>query len=340
MGKYHKYYDVYATYSARELSALLKEFSQLVRMGEYKGIPYGTWQKFSNELKYANPDTMYEVGSCDGEVYIDHPFSDFSITLTEDLGLAQYLDSELQWNAPEETGYYTASGAYVPKRVYTANGRKIEKENENMKGLNFDFGPCTNDGIKMSMYGIAIRNAAGSYVSYNKQTGDIIDVDLLNFDGGQFLFKMPVPVKDIKVGDVVIHNKTAMFVTETKDGKISVVDIRAGEIKSIIPTKSMFGFDFVTKIISIMDAVSGAPSPNEPFGNMLPFLMMQDGKMDKNMALALMMSQGNCGNLAGNPLMLYLMMGDGKGSNDMLPLALMMSGNFGQAAPQAPATMQ
>ena len=84
MGKYRKYYDVYATYSARELSALLKEFSQLVRMGEYKGIPYGTWQKFSNELKYANPDTMYEVGSCDGEVYIDHPFSDFSITLTED----------------------------------------------------------------------------------------------------------------------------------------------------------------------------------------------------------------------------------------------------------------
>ena len=176
--------------------------------------------------------------------------------------------------------------------------------------------------------------------STNKQTGDIIDVDLLNFDGGQFLFKMPVPVKDIKVGDVVIHNKTAMFVTETKDGKISVVDIRAGEIKSIIPTKSMFGFDFVTKIISIMDAVSGAPSPNEPFGNMLPFLMMQDGKMDKNMALVLMMSQGNCGNLASNPLMLYLMMGDGKGSSDMLPLALMMSGNMGQAAPQAPATMQ
>jgi hypothetical protein len=131
-----------------------------------------------------------------------------------------------------------------------------------------------------------------------------------------------------------------MFVTTVDKGNVGVVDISAGEIKSIIPTKSMFGFDFVTKIVSIMDAVAGAPSPNEPFGNMLPFLMMQDGKMDKNMALALMMSQGNCGNLASNPLMLYLMMGDGKSSNDMLPLALMMSGNFGQAAPQAPATMQ
>jgi hypothetical protein len=331
-----KYYDVYATYSAKELSAFLKEYSQLVRMGEYKSIPYGTWQKFSNELKYASSYTMYEVGGCDGEVCVSNPCSDFSVTLTEDLGLAQYLTRELWWGASAETGYYDVDGIYVSK---TENSRKIEKENENMKGLNFDFGPCTNDGIKMSMYGIAIRNAAGNYVSYNKQTGDIIDVDLLNFDGGQFLFKMPVPVKDIKVGDVVIHNKKAMFVTTVDKGNVGVVDISAGEIKSIIPTKSMFGFDFVTKIVSIMDAVAGAPSPNEPFGNMLPFLMMQDGKMDKNMALALMMSQ-NGGNFATNPMLMYLMMSDGKNSNDMLPLMLMMGGNFGAQAPVVPQQME
>ena len=197
-----------------------------------------------------------------------------------------------------------------------------------MKGLNFDFGPCTNDGIKMSMYGIALRNAAGNYVSYDKKSGDIIDVDCLNFDGGQFLFKMPVAVKDIKVGDVVIHNKTAMFVTSVDNG-VSVVDIRAGEIKTIIPTKSMFGFDFITKIVSMFDAVSGAPSPSEPFGNMLPFLMLQDGKMDTDTMLAMMMMNGKT-DFTSNPMMLYFLMGkDGKNSSSLLPLVFMMSNSNG-----------
>ena len=94
----------------------------------------------------------------------------------------------------------------------------------------------------------------------------------------------------------------------------------------------MFGFDFITKVVSVLDAVQGAPTPNEPFGNMLPFLMLQDGKMDKNMALMLMMNQGN-NVFANNPMMLYFMMGNDGKDCDMLPLMLMMNGGF--AAPAA-----
>ena len=360
MGKYNSKYSYICDYTGASLYNMLKEYSHAVHRKEHEPIPYAKWRILSDELKNAKPTDKYEVGcNEDGDVYIQS--NSFSMDLPSYWGLAKFLVDDIswtvdmhtpvksagyfdpwgEWHESEEEGFYTASGAYVPKRVYTSNGRKIEKEkeNENMKGLNFDFGPCTNDGIKLSMYGVAIRNAAGNYVSYNKQTGDIIDVDCLNFDGGQFLFKMPVPIKDIKTGDVVIHNKKAMFVTTVDKGNVGVVDISAGEIKSIIPTKSMFGFDFVTKIVSIMDAVAGAPSPNEPFGNMLPFLMMQDGKMDKNMVLALMMSQ-NGGNFAANPMLMYLMMSDGKNNNDMLPLMLMMGGNFGAQAPVVPQQME
>ena len=72
-----------------------------------------------------------------------------------------------------------------------------KKGNNKMKAFNFDFGPCTNDNIRMSMYGLAVKNAAGTWVSYNPESKEIIDVDVFNFDGGKFLYKMPVAIKDV-----------------------------------------------------------------------------------------------------------------------------------------------
>ena len=86
------------------------------------------------------------------------------------------------------------------------------KENNTMKNFNFDFGPCTKDNVRMSMYGLAVKNAAGTYVSYNANTNEIVDVDILNFDGGKYLYKMPTAVKDITTGDVIIHMHKPMFV--------------------------------------------------------------------------------------------------------------------------------
>lgn len=300
-------YDCYANYTRAEFDKLFRTFGKQVNSRMWNPLGYSTWKRLDNFLKSIDDKVMFSVGCRDGKVEIYS--KNFELLLEKGCGFAQFLCEEMMY----DESCWDEDNSLEKKNV---------KENEDMKGFNFDFGPCTNDSIKMSMYGIALRNAAGTYVSYDKKSGDIIDVDCLNFDGGQFLFKLPVAVKDIKVGDVVIHNKTAMFVTSVENG-VSVVDIRAGEIKTIIPTKSMFGFDFITKIVSMFDAVSGAPSPSEPFGNMLPFLMMQDGKMDTNTMLAMMMMNGKT-DFASNPMMLYLLMG--KDSKDsLLPLAFMMN---------------
>lgn len=203
-----------------------------------------------------------------------------------------------------------------------------EGEKTKMKGFNFDFGPCTNDQVRMSMYGLAIKNASGEWVSYND--GQVVNVDVLNFDGAKYMFKMPVAVKDIAVGDIVIHNRVPMFVESVENG-IHVVDIRAGEKKEILPTTNMFGFNFVTKIVSMFNAFQSSPTPDQPFGNMLPFLMLngEDGKsMDSDTMLMFMMMQNQSGstNVFANPMMLYFLMKD-KGGNDILPWMLMMNQN-------------
>lgn len=215
---------------------------------------------------------------------------------------------------------------YYAKKVN--ENKNDEGEKTKMKGFNFDFGPCTNDQVRMSMYGLAIKNASGEWVSYND--GQVVNVDVLNFDGAKYMFKMPVAVKDIAVGDIVIHNRVPMFVESIENG-IHVVDIRAGEKKEILPTTNMFGFNFVTKIVSMFDAFQSSPTPDQPFGNMLPFLMLngEDGKaMDSDTMLMFMMMQNQNGsaNVFANPMMLYFLMKD-KGGNDILPLMLMMNQN-------------
>ena len=217
------------------------------------------------------------------------------------------------------------------RKVFNEEWNK-RKENDKMKFGNFDFGPCANDNVRMSMYGIAIKNAAGTYVSYDAASGEIIDVDVFNFDGGKYMFKLPVAIKDVKVGDVIIHNRTPMFVVGFAEntGDLIAVDIRAGEKKTIMPMRNMFHFDFVTKIVSLFD-MNGVtqPSSDMPFGNMLPLMMMSDDNKDMDMKDILMMSMlANGGNMSNmNPMLLYFLAfdeADGTSMKDKLfPMMLL-----------------
>ena len=208
------------------------------------------------------------------------------------------------------------------------------KEKENMdtnKMFNFDFGPVDSH-IRMSPYGLAIRNADGRYVSYASNCGNIVDVEIFNFDAQKFLYKMPVPVSQVAVGDVVVHMRKPMFVREVKGNVVSVVDIYNAEAKDILPVKSPFGFNFITKIVSLID-MSGA-NAETPFGNMLPLLMMGEGQDFKDI-LPLMLMTGNTGafgDMNQNSLLWFAMMSDKGNMNDMLPFLLM--GNMFQAPTQ------
>lgn len=203
-----------------------------------------------------------------------------------------------------------------------------EKEKDSMmKGFNFDFGPCTGDNVRMSMYGLAVKNGNGEWVSYNASTKQIVNVDILNFDGRKFMFKMPVAIKDIAVGDIVIHNKVPMFVIGVgeENGAVIAVDVRAGEEKKILPTTSPFGFNFVTKVVSMFTAFENTPTPDAPFGNFLPFMLMgEDGASDIDPLMIVMMMQNGGANAFSNPMMMYFLCGD-KMKDNMLPLMMMMN---------------
>lgn len=208
-----------------------------------------------------------------------------------------------------------------------------KKENTAMK-FNFDFGPVNSSMVHLSMYGLAVKNKAGTWVSYDAASGDIMDVDVLNFaEGSKFLYRMPVAIKDIAVGDVIIHHGVPMFVVAiaSSGAYVTAVDPIAGERKDVMLTKSPFGFNFVTKVVNFLGNLGATASNDNPFGNLGLMLMLGDNK-DMGDLLPLMLMTGNSCLDMSNPLMMYALMGD-KGSDNLLPLMLMMNSQ----KPAAPA---
>lgn len=196
-----------------------------------------------------------------------------------------------------------------------------KKENNEMKFGNFDFGPVDSN-VRMSMYGLAIKNSAGTYVAYDEKSKQIMDVDILNIDGAnKFMYKVPVALREVRSGDVVVHARKPMFVQAIMvDGRLRVLDIYDGEEKTIVPARSPFGFDFITKVVSLID-FSSANCTN-PFGNMLPLMLLSDSKSgDTDDLLPLMlMTSGNMD--MSNPMMMYFLAGNR--TNDPLALAMLM----------------
>lgn len=332
------------TCSSNEFESYMRGFQDSIdTCGRYERIPYPQWR---------------ELRLMDGKVEITYlPISDSIVirhkdkTLTysvEDSSFGEYLYSELfdgqedvymnsygeLVTSEDATKTFYSLADYMKDKEKEPTSKNIitnKKENKTMKGFNFDFGTCAGDNVRMSMYGLAVKNAAGTWVSYNPKDGNIIDVDVFNFDGSQYMFKMPVALKDVAAGDIIIHNRTPVFVTDvTESGKISAVDVRAGEEKFVIPTTNMFGFNFVTKIVSMFNAIGDAPTPDAPFGNMLPFLMMGDSEDIDPMMMFMMMQGSNKGtsDMFSNPMMMYFLMKDSDSNMDkMLPLMFMMNGN-------------
>lgn len=226
--------------------------------------------------------------------------------------------------APSNWGTVAISSDVDSLRKEIDNVRKnidklTKKEKENKTMFNFDFGKVTSDAVRVSMYGVAVKNVDGRYVSYDKATHSVMDVEILNMPAGDFLYKMPVAIKDVKAGDVVIHNRVPMFVVETHESTMKVIDIREGTEKEIYLTKSPFGFNFATKVVSLMDMTGTKADESNPFGSMLPFMLMGDNKDFDPMMLMLM---GNGKFDMSNPMMMYFLMKD-TNHKDLLPLLMM-----------------
>ena len=320
---------------------IMEDFRKKVHdSGEYDRIGYPQWKKlmaaakiyvYYNELTKTFEITLYNSY---GKFEDYTSFKVDEATLTGKKTFGDYLATYVVHIPDEEekqqlsTNYNTST--YITNTYIKPETTKKENNKMDNKIFNFDFGPIKGDSIRMSMYGLAVKNRDGNYVAWDRVNENIMNVDILNFNGDGLMYKMPVAIKDIKDGDIVIHNKVPMFVLEVFDKSLDVIDIYSGERKSIILSRSPFNFDFATKVISIIDfgAMSGdTPSEDNPFGNMWPLLMLGDSGSIDPMILALMCaSKGGCA----NPMMMYALLAS-KGNNDnLLPLIFMMNGgSFG-----------
>ena len=204
---------------------------------------------------------------------------------------------------------------------------ELKKEKEmttNNLVKNFNFGPVSDNHVRMSPYGLAISTSAGTWVAYNAANSEVIDVTEFNFNMSKWIYAMPVALSAIAAGDILVHNGKYVFVREVNnDGTINVLDYVTSSVMNILPVKSPFGFNFYTKICPLVDISNMTANADNPFGNMLPFLLMGEGKDFDPMMLMLM--NGNT-DFTSNPMMMYALM---KGDNGKIdPIVMMMMNNF------------
>lgn len=221
---------------------------------------------------------------------------------------------------------------FNPKPTTTTTTTTAEKEFNNMKKIfGTYFGKFDTAFIAMSLYGMAVKDTTGRHVTY--KDGEIMDVSEFIIPNMNYFFAMPTAISAICVNDIILHqDKPMMCIKGNEDGSIRAIDFTTQEIKDIMPKKNPLGFNFVTKVVcpfgenSFMMEGFGADSSN-PFGNMLPMMMLMDGKSgtkDNSDMLMMAMMMGNDGDFTSNPMLMYMMMKDGGADFDPMMLMLMM----------------
>ena len=183
---------------------------------------------------------------------------------------------------------------------------------------NLEFGKINTNAIKYSFNGIAFATNDGSYVVYNS---DMTFTNVSDMVMDIPIYAMPVAKSDIEVGDIIKHHDTFVIVQSITDTEIRVANPLTREVVNIIPEKSIFGFDFYSKVIDFTKNFNTGATESNPFGN-LPLLMMMDNKKDNGALMYFMMNNG--GKIDFNsPMMMYLMMSNSDDKSNLLPLLLM-----------------
>lgn len=282
--------------------------------------------KYPTIFGFAEPSTPYPITNLvqphlttDMPYTVNYAPSPYSAIATSDVISNSNLATTQSFTQEYNTTWQTMTA--------TIDNKKEKKDMNFFK--NFEFGPVKNDIVRLSPYGLAIKNLDGSWVSYDGTSDSIIDVDVFNFEGKNLIYKIPAAPHTVRAGDMIVHQGKGMYVlTDVCEGDtcVSVIDPRAGESKEILFTKSPFGFTFVTKLVSLLDMSGINANTDNPFGNLWPLAMMGDKDCDTGtmMAMMMMMNSEGCSFDMSNPMMMYaLMSGDNK---DMLLPMMLMAG--------------
>lgn len=266
-------------YNKDGIARLLKRFGDAISDKQYKNrIPYDVYRKIRDS------EGIF-ISVKGGNILVTNGSATLFYTSYKDDGFGRF--------------FYDNYASTV-KVVET---KTIIKENDTMKmpAMNFDFGPFTEPGVvALSPYGIAVRTTKGEYLTYNAATGATVDVTGFTFDFQKMIYKMPAAIKDLRAGDMVLHRGKPMYVQSVEEDGIHCIDILNSEAKVIVPVTSIFGFNYVTKVVSLMNVNAGSPSAENPFGNLMPFMMMSsimgddsDNDFSKMMMMSMMMNGSN-----------------------------------------------
>lgn len=189
---------------------------------------------------------------------------------------------------------------------------------------NMKFGKLETNDIKYSIKGIAFMTTDGDYVCYNP---DFTFTNVANMVMDIPIFAMPVSKDQIKVGDVIKHNDAWVIVNDVTPSEIKVAKPLTKEIVSVIPETSIFGFSFYTKVMNPFENFGTTATADNPFGNILPLMLMSGGDTKNSNDMFMMMLALGGGKIDfSNPMMMYMLMGDKGNINDML-MMMMLSGN-------------
>ena len=178
-----------------------------------------------------------------------------------------------------------------------SNERKESNTMNMFSALNLDFGPVASNIIRISPFGLAIKTANREWHTYDAANQKIVDVSDFSFSLGDtpILYTMPVAPAAVAVGDLILHNGVPVYVIDFEDESnkaagIIVIDTDSNERKTILPVCNVFNFNFITKVVSLFNfgtganSIFGTPSADQPFGNILPMMMMSEmfGKDSKS----------------------------------------------------------
>lgn len=284
----------------------LKEIKNLVVLGEYR------LDSSSNFPKYSIYKNKTYYNNIEAEEYWSRCFYVKSNSHIQECNVSATDIKPL---------YY--KGNINDNKIITTEEKSMSKNMFGNMFKNMKFGSFNSESVKYSFNGIAFKTSGGDYVIYND---DFTFTNVADMVIDMPVFAMPVSREQISVGDVIRHNNDWVIVNEVSNTEIKVAKPWTKEIVAVIPETSIFGFSFYTKIINPFEGFSKGANADNPFGNILPFLMMQnDGGDSMNPMMMAMMFGGGKIDMS-NPMMMYMMMSQNKEIDPMM-IMLMMGNN-------------
>ena len=260
--------------------------------------PIKTAEVDSTQKAIKSSSTLLSSDSTSGTVSLsflnDPPIYN---TSTNTNNLSYFSDNDLSRTVTTNDLSQLKDRIDIVETKINSNERKESNTMNMLSTLNLDFGPVASNTIRISPFGLAIKTANREWHTYDAANQKIVDVSDFSFSLGDtpILYKMPVAPAAVAVGDLILHNGVPVYVIDFEDESnkaagIIVIDTDSNERKTILPVCNVFNFNFITKVVSLFNFGTGAnsffgtPSADQPFGNILPMMMMSEmfGKDSKS----------------------------------------------------------